>query len=557
MLRTILLATLELSIAFAHDVEPGSSVVVLYNSKMPASKMVADHYAEKRNVPSDQIIGLPLPEKETITRREYDKELVEPFLEKLESLKLMTFAKRKWTNAAGKDHESPLVDQSKVRYAVLCYGVPLKIEQDNEIHEPNPENLAPLTIRNEAAIDSELALLPMHFAKLSLNGPIGNRWYGTTNPAAFTPTNGVLMVARLDGPAPEIARSLVDKAMQAETEGLWGRAYIDTRGLTNGEYKIGDDMLRACEKTIARFGFEIVRDDQPAVFPASFPMPQIGLYIGWYEYNVTGALARPTVEFMPGAFAYHLHSWSAESIRTPSERWVGPLLAKGATCTMGTVFEPFLQGTPDISVFVGQFLFEGASFGEAAYASQKMLSWQTTVVGDPLYRPFYKKPKQWHEEMDKAHAKNLEWSFLQIVNINLATDLPADEAIKFLRERPELKTSALLNEKLGDLFKAKGKWLDAIDPYERALKLNPTPQQRLRIALIVTGMQANLGYGRDAYAILQGIIRDYPDYPDMHRIYEKILPLAKEFGKPEEVAEYTRILKELTPGAPKPNTPKT
>jgi tetratricopeptide (TPR) repeat protein len=178
-------------------------------------------------------------------------------------------------------------------------------------------------------------------------------------------------------------------------------------------------------------------------------------------------------------------------------------------------------------------------------------------VGDPLYRPFYKKPKQWHEEMDKAHAKNLEWSFLQIVNINLATDLPADEAIKFLRERPELKTSALLNEKLGDLFKAKGKWLDAIDPYERALKLNPTPQQRLRIALIVTGMQANLGYGRDAYAILQGIIRDYPDYPDMHRIYEKILPLAKEFGKPEEVAEYTRILKELTPGAPKPNTPKT
>jgi uncharacterized protein (TIGR03790 family) len=547
MLRIYLVTALTFLVSLTRAAESGSSVVVLYNSKMPASKSLAEYYAEKRQVPSEQVIGLPLSEKEIISRDEYNKQLLEPFLHKLEELKIMTLAQRKWTNAAGKEKESLLVSDSKVRYAALCFGVPLKIEQDDSIHEPNPENLPALTVRNEASVDCELALLPMHHAKLSLNGPIGNRWYGTTNVSAIHPTNGVLMVARLDGPTVEIARGLIDKSLQAEKDGLWGRAYIDLRGLTNGDYKIGDDMLRACEKACARFGFETIRDDQPAVFPAGYPMPQIGIYAGWYEYNVAGAFTRPTMEFMPGAFAYHLHSWSGETLRNADARWVAPLLAKGATCTMGCVYEPFLQGTPDIAAFLVRWLFEGSSFGEAAYVSQKMLSWQTTVVGDPLYRPFHTKPQLQHEALEKAHSKDLEWSILRIVDINLDTSLPPEQAISFLRERPETKTSALLNEKLGDILKSKGKWLDAVEPYERALKLNPTPQQRLRISLILAPMQNNFGEDKRAYEIYRGLIQDYPDYPDLRKIYQKILPLANKFGKPGDSAEYTKRVQELTP----------
>ena len=40
-------------------------------------------------------------------------------------------------------------------------------------------------------------------------------------------------------------------------------------------------------------------------------MSQIALYAGWYERNASGPFAQPKVEFMPGAFAYHLHSFSA------------------------------------------------------------------------------------------------------------------------------------------------------------------------------------------------------------------------------------------------------
>lgn len=49
---------------------------------------------------------------------------------------------------------------SKIRYVVLCYGVPLKILRDRDLHETAEATLRPEFRRNEAAVDSELACLP-------------------------------------------------------------------------------------------------------------------------------------------------------------------------------------------------------------------------------------------------------------------------------------------------------------------------------------------------------------------------------------------------------------
>ncbi len=114
-------------------------------------------------------------------------------------------------------------------------------------------------------------------------------------------------------------------------------------------------------------------------------MSQIAIYIGWYDETVSGPFTQPGVEFFPGAFAYHLHSFSAASLRSTNRNWVGPLLARGAAVSIGAVDEPYLGGTPDIATFIGRFLHENFTFGEAAYAAQGVLSWQNTVVGDPLY----------------------------------------------------------------------------------------------------------------------------------------------------------------------------
>ena len=45
-------------------------------------------------------------------------------------------------------------------------------------------------------------------------------------------------------------------------------------------------------------------------------MSQIGIYIAdAFQQNTSGPFAQQDVEFMPGAFAYHLHSFSAASLR--------------------------------------------------------------------------------------------------------------------------------------------------------------------------------------------------------------------------------------------------
>jgi len=87
---------------------------------------------------------------------------------------------------------------------------------------------------------------------------------------------------------------------------------------------------------------------------------------------------------------------------------------------MGSVDEPYLAGTPDVAVFAARFFYQGFSFGEAACASQSVLSWQTTVVGDPLYRPFNKKPDAQHQEIVQQKSKFAEWSWLRLINMNLA-----------------------------------------------------------------------------------------------------------------------------------------
>ena len=60
--------------------------------------------------------------------------------------------------------------------------------------------------RNEAAVDSELAWLPLVETNVPLAGPLPNWVYGATNTALLNPTNGILLVARLDGPSADIAQ---------------------------------------------------------------------------------------------------------------------------------------------------------------------------------------------------------------------------------------------------------------------------------------------------------------------------------------------------------------
>ena len=527
--------------------DSGASVVVVYNTEMPESKQVADHYAERRHVPAGQVFGFKLPVTETMTRPEYIEQLQNPLWQRLETNKLFVFS------ASGSPRR---LEESTIRYAVLCYGVPLKILHDPALVEPGAEKIPLELRRNDAAVDSQLALLPVLESKPAWTGPLDNPAYGATNASLLQPAKGLLMVARLDGPSAAIARGLVDKAMDAETNGLWGRAYFDARGLTNGTYQMGDDWIRGAAAICRRLGFETELDNSPATFPAGFPMSQIAFYAGWYDGAVSGPFTLPKVEFMPGAFAYHLHSFSAQSIRTTTGHWVGPLLHKGATITMGCVEEPYLSGTPDVSSFLGLLIYFRTTFGEAAYASQKVLSWQTTVVGDPLYRPFGRRPDLQHADLEKQQSKLIEWSHLRVVNMNLATGAEPDEAIGYLEQTFAVRTSAVLKEKLADLYWAKKKYGDALDTYDEALKLELTPQQKIRLLLNTGQKRSFFGPDESAYQLYQTFIKEFPDYPDLLSVYKKSLPLAKRLKNKEGIELCEREIKRLSPPPDPPAVPK-
>ena len=540
------------ALARAHDL--GSAVVVVYNKKMAESKSVAEHYTKRRDVPVRQVIGLDLPTTETMTRAEFIERLQKPLLKAIEANDWITFAAMTNHGPEAKAHASfRKATNAKIRYLALCYGVPLKILKDPDLVEENMDKFRPELRRNEAAVDSELACLPLFYQKPLLTGPMANPLYGATNAAALHPTNGILLVARLDGPSPEIADGLVDKALEAETNGLWGRAYFDARGLTNGGYLQGDEWIRATANICRRLGIETVLDDSPETFPASFPMSQIAMYAGWYDDNVSGPFTRPKVEFMPGAIAYHLHSFSAATIRSRTAHWVGPLLDKGATATVGSVEEPYLGGTLDVPAFFGRLIALGFSFGEAAYSAQNVLSWQTTVVGDPLYRPFERKPQTQHEDLERQRNQLVEWSHLRVVNLNLALGYPLDEVIVYLEQLPMTRQSAVLKEKLGTLYLEKKKLSYAMGAYESALKLHPTPQQKIRLILTLTRVQTLYGRDKDAYQWYQTFLKEFPDYPDLLSVYQKILPLAQQVGTKEEAEKYQQELKRLSP-APPPRT---
>jgi uncharacterized protein (TIGR03790 family) len=507
----------------------GGEVVVLYNSRVPESKVVAEHYAAARNVPAGQIFSFALTSDETMTRADFTDHLQKPLAADLVKAGLWKFGEAKIAASGNQPaHTEERVVESKIRYAVLCWGMPLKIAPDDTLKEPSAKSLNLPFQHNEASVDSELAWLPLLKMKIQLTGPLPNLLYACTNRIALSPANGILLVARLDGPTPEIANALVDKALAAESNGFWGRAYFDARGLKPDDaYYLGDEWILTGAAICRQEGFDTETDTNGELFPASYPLSQIAIYAGWYSREATGPFTLPKVEFMPGAFAYHLYSLSAETLRDPARNWCGTLLAKGVTCTMGCVYEPYLQFTPNVAFFLQSFC-NGYTFGEAAWASQPGLSWATTVIGDPLYQPFKKTPQALHAQLAREHNPLLEWSFNRIVNLDLVHGVRAPQLAIFLENLPITAQSAVLTEKLANLYDACGKPESAVDTWQRALTLNPTPEQRIRIRRTLAEKLVDDGRDADAAEDWRQLIAEEPDYPGLPIVQEKLLELEQK-----------------------------
>ena len=240
-------------------------------------------------------------------------------------------------------------------------------------------------------------------------------------------------------------------------------------------------------------------------------MEDAAIYMGWYSENVQGPFRRADFKFKPGALAYHLHSGSAKTIRSVDKYWAGPLLNKGAAFTMGAVSEPFLALTPHLDIFAGR-LCDGNGFGLSAYMSLPMISWQMTVIGDPLVSPFKLTLDQQIKNLEADGQKDVEWAYLRKVNI-LIREGRFNVALDFCRKKQAQTGSLVLLEKLGDLYAKNDLYEDAGQAYEKALEQATTPQTAMRVGARWILILRLIGQAERANQIEAGLRVRWKDEP--------------------------------------------
>lgn len=520
----------------------GSEVVLVYAKGNGESRAVAEHYARARNVPESHRIGLTVTSDHSLTRDEYVSQIQQPLLEELSKRGLMSFTN--FISEPNPHHAGgPAIrcTSASVRYLVLCWGMPYRIANEPRLLGTLTTNIPGPLRRNDAAVDSELMLLPAAGGYPLVAG-LPNPLYSKSDRSQFHPTNGVLMVGRIDGPTPAIAHGLIDKALFCETNGFSGNAYIDLRNITSGGYRIGDEWMTNAASVCRRVGLSTYVDNRPDTLPSNFPLSQVGVYIGWYTQNVDGPFSRPEVEFMPGAIAYHLHSYNGQSPRDSSMRWVGPLLAKGATVTFGSINEPYLDFTPNPHVVMELLAAGGYTVGEAALSSQQWLSWVNLFIGDPLFTPFQRDLSRQEAAQVASRSPNLQWTVLRKANVILSQSGKPSEIRDALVLFPLTTNSPILAEKVASLFADASEFRSAISWASNALALSPSPQQRLRLLLNLAEWQA-LSLRRDeALDTLLEVERFREDYRDSVPFRERQLQLARDLVRTPEI---TRLKEEI------------
>ncbi len=210
------------------------------------------------------------------------------------------------------------------------------------------ENLHTMLEKREkgAGVDSELTLALRDGYQLSgwLPNPFQARY--DRLPCITEVREKTLMVGRLDGPTPEIAKRLVDDALATEEAGLQGNFYIDARGLT-GEAKYGnyvwyDEHLAALYELVKEYSImKVVIDRNPELFPPG-SCPDAALYVGWYSLGNYVA----SCKWNRGAVAFHVASAEATTLKGLRNVWCKRLLEEGVAATLGPVAEPYLGSFP-------------------------------------------------------------------------------------------------------------------------------------------------------------------------------------------------------------------
>ncbi len=400
---SFLILFLWLSICFeAMALEP-SEVLVVANRNVKKSVSLAKFYMKKRSIPKKNIVLLDMTEKETCSRKEYEKKAVPP---------IRTYLKTK----------------DNIRAIVTMFGIPLRISPPRNIpseddllkqYKAQKKALEKLLIGNDiddvktrqkkhtqlsnlknklagylrsidkrASFDSELALIKKE--DYDLNMWLPNPFYlGFRNQKTRIQIDEVLMTSRLDGSDDAVVKRIINDTLEAEKKGLSGKAYFDARWKHPGNdkkvsgYALYDKSIHEASSLLARENrTQVVLNTTSDLFQKG-DSPDTALYCGWYSL----AKYVDAFKWQKGSVGYHIASAECTTLREKdSQVWCKKMLDNGIAATIGPVGEPYVQAFPIPEIFFN-YLTEGyLTLAEAYIISLPYLSWKMVLIGDPLYR---------------------------------------------------------------------------------------------------------------------------------------------------------------------------
>jgi len=244
-----------------------------------------------------------------------------------------------------------------------------------------------------ASVDSELTLVLATNFQLSrwLLNPFLEKL--DSLPGIDLIRRSTIMVGRLDAPSPDMAKRMVDDAMETEKAGLTGTVYIDARGLNNvndkDSYGLYDEHLRSLYSIIeSKSSMPVVLDNNSGLFQEK-SCPDAALYAGWYSL----AKYKDSFEWKKGAVGVHIASSEASTLKKPnSQVWCKRMIEEGVAATIGPVSEPYLSSFPLPDVFFPLLMSGKLTLLETYFRSTPHISWRLIVIGDPLYTPFKNNP---------------------------------------------------------------------------------------------------------------------------------------------------------------------
>ncbi|MBA2252555.1 MAG: TIGR03790 family protein [Nitrospirales bacterium] len=243
----------------------------------------------------------------------------------------------------------------------------------------------------DASVDSELTLLwwdrDQYRVAERITNPLFHGSQGLANSSSSSLP--IIMVSRLDAPTPQLAKGLVDRAIETEQRGLIGKAYVDSRGIQpDGTVGYGyyDQGLRDLADLLrTHTPYAVVLEDTERRFSQRGEAPDVAIYTGWYKLRSY----EDAFTFNPGAIGYHIASGEAISIHDPNEAgWCKNALERGITVTLGPTGEPYVDAFPLPNEFFALLLTGRYTLAEAYALTTRYISWHMVLFGDPLYNPW-------------------------------------------------------------------------------------------------------------------------------------------------------------------------